>query len=197
MKKKFNNSDRQKLLKYKRDYYKKNKKRLNKLSKKYNKEHKKELKEYFHNYYKKNIKHKTIIFKKYYKQNKKKIIEKTISYNRQYRKLRYKKDIEYNLICKIRSRITELLKGKSKSKRTLGLLGCSLEELKNHLESQFKDGMNWDNHGLHGWHIDHIKPCSKFDLSDPKQQLECFNYKNLQPLWAEENWHKSDKFTNV
>ena len=53
--------------------------------------------------------------------------------------------------------------------------------------------MNQKNQGRYGWHIDHIKPCASFDLSDPKQQLKCFNYKNLQPLWAEENIKKSNK----
>ena len=53
--------------------------------------------------------------------------------------------------------------------------------------------MTWKNQGRFGWHIDHIVPCSKFDLSDPDQQKECFNYKNLQPLWAKENILKSNK----
>ena len=80
-----------------------------------------------------------------------------------------------------------------KAKRTLEILGCSLEEFKLHLESQFKEGMTWNNYGLRGWHIDHIKPCASFDLTDPKQQEECFNYSNMQPLWCHENWAKGDK----
>ena len=50
-----------------------------------------------------------------------------------------------------------------------------------------------ENSGFYGWHIDHIKPVSKFNLLDLKQQKRCFNYKNLQPLWAKENFLKSDK----
>jgi len=50
--------------------------------------------------------------------------------------------------------------------------------------------MTWENHGKFGWHIDHIRPCCSFDLSKPADQFECFNYKNLQPLWAHENWSK-------
>lgn len=60
--------------------------------------------------------------------------------------------------------------------------------------------MTWDNHGrgcngkgLEEWHIDHIKPCASFDLSKSKEQLKCFNYKNLQPLWAEDNLSKGSK----
>ena len=59
-----------------------------------------------------------------------------------------------------------------------------------HLEAQFKPGMTWDNYGLKGWHVDHIRPCASFDLRDPEQQRRCFHYTNLQPLWAEENLKK-------
>ena len=51
--------------------------------------------------------------------------------------------------------------------------------------------MNWNNHGE--WHLDHIKPCASFDLKCPVQQLACFNYNNLQPLWASENMSKGAK----
>lgn len=53
--------------------------------------------------------------------------------------------------------------------------------------------MNWGNHGLEGWHIDHIIPCNAFDLSDESQQKKCFHFSNLQPLWAFENLSKGDR----
>jgi hypothetical protein len=52
--------------------------------------------------------------------------------------------------------------------------------------------MTWDNYGE--WHVDHIQPCASFDLSDPKQLAECFNWSNLQPLWAKENISKGAKY---
>jgi hypothetical protein len=75
----------------------------------------------------------------------------------------------------------------------MNLLGCSIEEFKQYLQKQFKEGMTWSNYGQHGWVIDHIYPCCKFDLSIEEEQRECFNYKNLQPLWRKENSQKSGK----
>jgi hypothetical protein len=84
------------------------------------------------------------------------------------------------------------LKGICKSARTMKLVGCSIEELKNYLKKQFVAGMSWKNHGK--WHVDHIRPCITFDLSKPNEQRKCFHYTNLQPLWAIDNLEKKDKF---
>ena len=73
------------------------------------------------------------------------------------------------------------------------MLGCSFEFLRNYIESKFLEGMTWENHGYYGWHIDHIIPCSSFDLSIKENQFKCFHYTNLQPLWAFENLSKGDK----
>jgi hypothetical protein len=83
-----------------------------------------------------------------------------------------------------------------KSASTLELLGCSLDQLRVHLESQFCHGMTWENHGP-VWHIDHIRPCASFDLLDPVQQRACFHYTNLQPLLALENWKKGATYQPV
>lgn len=83
----------------------------------------------------------------------------------------------------------------AKSKKTMELLGCSIDELKIHLESKFQEGMNWENYGLKGWHIDHIIPCAFFDLTKEEEQRKCFHYTNLQPLWWIDNIKKSDKIS--
>ena len=62
------------------------------------------------------------------------------------------------------------------------LIGCTVDELRRHIESQFEPWMTWENQGREGWDVDHIIPCAKFDLTDPEQQRECFNWSNLQPL---------------
>jgi hypothetical protein len=121
------------------------------------------------------------------------------NYRQTHKKQRYiylqnkmKSDINYRLSSKLRIRLIKALKNNWKSGHTLKLLGCSIEELKQHLEEQFVEGMTWKNYGK--WHIDHIRPCASFDLSKPEEQAKCFNYTNLQPLWAKDNISKSDKY---
>jgi hypothetical protein len=115
--------------------------------------------------------------------------------NKIYVKNRRKIDLNYKMMSNLRCRVYSIIKKQKtiKTKKSLDLIGCSLEYLKKHLENQFQDGMSWENYGKFGWHIDHIKPCSSFDLTDPNQQKECFNYKNLQPLWWYDNLAKSNK----
>ena len=93
----------------------------------------------------------------------------------------------------IRARIYDVLKHGYKSERTEKLIGITIKELKTYLEGQFKSGMTWKNYGFYGWHLDHIRPLSSFDLTDKEQQLKAFHYTNLQPLWAKENLHKHSK----
>lgn len=74
--------------------------------------------------------------------------------------------------------------------RTEAMIGCTIEQLCGHLESKFKRGMTWDNHGT-GWHIDHIIPMAMFDLTDESQLMAASHYTNMQPMWAAENLAKS------
>ena len=96
---------------------------------------------------------------------------------------------EFAILKRLRSRLYQAVV--NKAGRTKELLGCTIDELMLHLESQFTDGMSWENRHL--WHIDHIRPCSSFDLTDAEQQRQCFHYTNLQPLWAADNRAKSDR----
>lgn len=88
----------------------------------------------------------------------------------------------------LRSRLSAAV-GKRKAGRTFDLCGCPACWLEVHLESQFRSGMTWENYGP-VWHIDHIRPCASFDLTDPDQQRACFHWTNLQPLFAAENMSK-------
>ena len=103
-------------------------------------------------------------------------------------------DINFQIRSLLRNRIRSAIIQNCKSDHTLELLGCSLDELKVHLEQQFEPGMTWNNRGKGEgkWQIDHIIPCNYFDLAKEENQRICFNYRNLQPLWAEENNKKHD-----
>jgi hypothetical protein len=80
-------------------------------------------------------------------------------------------------------------KGLKRTKKSLVYLGCSIEFLKEHLESNFLEGMNWENHGE--WHIDHIVPLSTAKTEEDVYKLN--HYTNLQPLWGLDNQRKSNK----
>lgn len=110
------------------------------------------------------------------------------AYAREYAR-KCRQDPQFRLKNALRCRIHKLLKG-SKSMNTMVLIGCDLKALKHHLEIQFQPGMTWDNYGFRSWHIDHIIPCSAFDLSKPEEQRKCFHYTNLQPLWMQDNLAK-------
>jgi len=105
-----------------------------------------------------------------------------------------KTNVNYKLRHNISNRIILALRAGEgyKSIKTLELIGCSIKELKLHLENKFIEGMNWENYGK--WEIDHIKPCCKFDLTNIEEQKKCFNYNNLQPLWRKENLKKGAKW---
>lgn len=93
----------------------------------------------------------------------------------------------FKIKVNLRRRIAHVLKGENKSAKSFELIGCSPEQFKIHIEKQFQCGMTWDNYGLKGWHIDHIIPCYKFDLTKPEEQRKCFHYSNQRPLWAKDN----------
>ena len=128
-------------------------------------------------------------FKQYYQKNKEKINERM--------KDKRINNSQFQIANNLRSRLGKALNGICKSAKTLQLLGCTIHDLKYHLESKFTSGMNWYNYGRRcntiTWEIDHIIPCSYFDLTNPNEQKKCFHYSNLQPLWASDNVRKSNK----
>lgn len=107
---------------------------------------------------------------------------------------RLKNDPIFILKSRLRTRFYQYVKrGLAKKKvNTSKLIGCDWLYLKNHLEKQFKQGMNWKNFGK--WHIDHIKPMAHFNLLNVNDQYKCCHYKNLQPLWANENLSKGARY---
>lgn len=108
--------------------------------------------------------------------------------DKKYQQNKYDNDIQYRILTNIRNRINGAIRNKSNS--TIEYLGCTIENYIIYLESKFLPGMNWNN--KHLWHIDHIIPCSSFDLTNNEDCFKCFNYQNTQPLWASDNLKKSN-----
>lgn len=131
---------------------------------------------------------------RYQKNYRKKNKEYVSELNRTYRNHRYKTDLDFRIRSALRSRLGRVMRRSQRDKSTLELLGCSIKQFKNHLESKFQPGMTWDNWGRNGWHIDHIRPLSSFDLTDPSQLAKATRYTNLQPLWAKDNLIKGKNY---
>lgn len=170
--KEYNTLNKENIKLYNKERYESNKHEILKKIKKYHETHNQQIKKYT---------------KKWFYDNKEYINE----FNR-------KKYFE-NTIFKIKITLRNTLNKKLKNKKTtssIKLLGCSVEYLKQHLESQFKPEMTWENHGTI-WEIDHIKPCASFDLTKLEEQEKCFNYTNLQPLFKTTEIAKSLGYINI
>lgn len=112
---------------------------------------------------------------------------------REHSKERRKTDIHFKLSGNLRSRLRESIKNGCKGGSAIEDLGCSIEEFKQRIETQWSPGMTWGNYGKAGWHLDHIIPLASFDLTDESQVRKACHYTNYQPLWASDNIRKSDK----
>lgn len=200
--------NREKASRRAKTYYQEHREQLSTYQKKYHESHKEKRNAYSRTYWRKNRETLCGQKRKYTEENKERrkeyvkanivrIREKQAERQRD----RTKNDIQYRLKKNLRKRIYDCVVRFNIEKRdsTMNLLGCLASDLVARLESMFQPGMSWDNYGeyragkLMTWHIDHIRPCSSFDLTDPEQQKQCFHYTNLQPLWAVDNIVKGAK----
>lgn len=208
--------NKEKIIAYQSNYRQANKDKMRAYNKKWRENNKAERKKYRENnkdkmraykkkYRENNRKEIRAYQKKYQENNKDKLQAKKNIYNKTYHKRpdvkekankrfkeRLRTDINFRLANSLRCRLSNALNRNTKSASTLALLGCSVEQLKRHLEKQFQPGMTWEKKGT-VFHIDHMIPCSLFDLSDAEQQRRCFHFTNLQPLFASENLTKGEK----
>jgi hypothetical protein len=158
-------------------YREKNKERLSNNHKKWYNENKEKWNEYIKEYREKNI-------------------DKIREIKRTYERTRKSNDPLYKLISNFRTAIYQVLKESNveKNGHYFEVLKYSPEELISHLETQFKDGMSWDNYG--DWHVDHIKAISLHDIKEigDEEFMKCWSLSNLQPMWGDENIRKSNKY---
>jgi hypothetical protein len=131
----------------------------------------------------------------YHQKWREKNIDKHREYKRKYEKHRKDTDPLYKLISNFRTAIYTVLKENNITKfgHYFDILQYTPEELINHLEKQFTEGMTWDNYGE--FHVDHKLPISSFNIKEigDEEFMKCWCLDNLQPMWGEENIRKSNK----
>jgi len=97
----------------------------------------------------------------------------------------------------LRNRLGLAVNGGARAGSAVRDLGCTIEEFKTYISLKFQPGMSWENHGIRGWHFDHIRPLAVFDLSDRAQFLAASHFTNYQPLWADDNHKKSNRIIPI
>ena len=103
---------------------------------------------------------------------------------------KYYNDVQFKLTKNLRNRLYKAIKNNQKAGSAVDDLGCTVAEFKTYIESLWQDDMSWDNWTTDGWHIDHIVPINRFDLTNPEELKKACHYTNLQPLWAKDNLRK-------
>lgn len=161
--------NKEEILKYKKKWHAENADRMRELQKRYYENNKEEIREYK---------------KRWSDENRDELNKK--------RREKYRTDKNYKMKVFMGRCIRDILV--SKSKTTVEILGYTPEDLVIHLESQFEEGMSWDNYGVYGWHVDHIVPVS-YCLNNGETDPAVINaLSNLQPMWASENLSKGAKY---
>jgi len=163
-----------------KNWVKKNPKKVKLKKQKYNLKNKEKNREYSQNWRKNNPDYKKI----YNQKNREKLWES---------EKKRRENFLVKLSNNVRNRVKNYLNSKNikKNNKTFDIVGCTPEILKEYLEKQFIEGMNWDNYGKFGWHIDHIVPLSS--ASSEEEIFKLCHYTNLQPLWAFDNLSKGNK----
>lgn len=191
--------NKEKIKKRKKEYYQLKKEVILNKQKEYYLNNTEKIKEKLKENYYNNIEENRKRGVDYYEKNKDTIKEKQrISYNEKNKseqvKNRRKSDPIFKLKTYIGNRLRDYLKGKKYTKKSkiFDIVGCSPDELKEHIQSKFIEGMCWENHGE--WHIDHVVPLASAKTEDEIYKLN--HYSNLQPLWKIDNLKKSNKLIN-
>ncbi len=184
---------RERVRKYIKEYNEKYNQRTKEKYNRNNEKHREERRKYAKIYYQKHREKLSEQYKKYQRENKEKIRER----RRKSRIKQRKEDPKFCLDDRMSSAIRSALKGNKAGRCWETLVGYTLEQLMQRLSVNFTNGMSFDNYGE--WHIDHRKPKSlfRYDVSEEKAFKDCWSLVNLQPLWATDNFRKSNKYLTI
>lgn len=186
--KEYRDKNKTKIKLQKIEYLKKNKEKIAKKSKEWRLRTKDARKAYKKQYYE-NHKEQIIKYNIEYRKNN---LDWYKKYQREYTKNKRATDPHYKILHRLRNRLLIAIK-KDKGSKTISfqeLVGCDIKTLKNHIQSKFIEGMNWEKFINGEIVLDHILPCCSFDLIKIEEQKKCFHYTNLQPLWKKDNLNK-------
>ena len=202
-------NNQEKVLEANRSWYRANNESVLARTKKYKEDNAEFYKQYYLQYGKDNkekIKQKS---KQHYENNKEKITQKNKKWKKENRE-KYREYIRKNqrerrlnpanrVNAAVSVGIYHSLKKNKKGRGWESLVGYKLADLMSHLESQFSPGMTWDNYGFWGWHIDHIRPISSFNIKSNScsEFKKCWALENLQPLWRRENISKGNRIIST
>ena len=184
---KYRQENKEEIAANKREYRQENKEKIAAYSREYKQENKEEIAAQKRKHYQEHREEFAAYNRKYGQEHK----EEIAAQNRK----RYRSDPAYAMSKRLRARMYAAVKAAGLDKKcdsSSELLGISPQGLKEWLEAQFTEGMTWENRS--DWHVDHIIPCTAFDMTVETNQRICFWYKNLQPMWAEENLQKSNTY---
>jgi hypothetical protein len=138
--------------------------------------------------------------KRYYAENKSELNRSRVEWFRKKKASNPAFKILHNISSALRNHTRKAFRKIGKTEKTLILLGCTPQELVEHLKKTFHshpvtgEPMTLSNYGLRGWHIDHIRPIASFDLTNPEEAKKACHFSNLQALWWFENLAKGKKF---
>ena len=128
--------------------------------------------------------------KNYYNENR----DKIIAHQKEYHKIRRQIDLRYKLVCNLRTRTSLAFRAQNvnKSNKTMELICCTKQFLKNWIQFQLYGDMTVENYGKI-WQLDHTIPISSFNLSNENEKRKCFFWCNLRPMYVRDNIVKSNK----
>jgi hypothetical protein len=123
-----------------------------------------------------------------------KLASRRKEYRRRHKAHKYSSSLPHKLSVVLRSRLRSAIRNGQKSGSAIRDLGCTVDELKAHLEGLFQPGMTWGNfgHGQGKWTVDHLFPMARANLQDRAHLLAVCNWRNLRPEWFSENVRKRD-----
>ena len=199
---KYYQENKEKINAHQRNYFKENKEKITAKHREYRQENKEKIAAKNRKYYQNNNVEIAAQQREYRQENKEEIAAKQRKYGQEHKeeiaaknRKRYANDPAYAMSRRLRNRMGKAVKAAGLDKKCASsskLLGISYQGLKEWLEAQFTEGMTWENRS--DWHVDHIVPCTAFDLLVEQNQHICFWYKNLQPLWGPDNLQKSNTY---